>query len=342
MNRNQTMWTPAEIFSQEQIGSRMSTNFITIPAGATIKEAMSTLVAQAAEKDNISTLYVVEENHRLRGAIDLKDLILAREGTPLCQITHSACPRLHARTEIDDCLSFLQENSESTIPVLDDAGHILGVVTTGELIELLGEEWGEDYAMLGGLSSEEDLSEPVLRSVRKRAPWLCALLGLGLGVSATVGLFEQVVAQIPIIMCFQSLVLDMAGNVGTQSLAVAIRVLMAPQVGFRQKMQLIWKEIRVGLVGGALLGLLSFLAIGGYLCMKGNAVPFAFAVSGCLGAAMVLSMVVSSLAGTGIPIFFQKIGVDPAVASGPLITTVNDLVAVVAYYGLAWLLLLPV
>ena len=326
-------------FPEEQIGSKMSTNFITIPHNATIKEAMSELVTQAAENDNISTLYVVDENRVFCGSIDLKDLITSRQGTPLSQITTNSYPYLYARTETEDCLAFLRSYSESSIPVLDDEGRILGVVTARDLIELLGEEWGEDYAKLGGLSSEEDLSESVLRSVRKRSPWLCALLALGLGVSAVVGLFEQVVAQLPIIMCFQSLVLDMAGNVGTQSLAVAIRVLMDPQIGGKQKWQLVFKETRVGLLGGILLGLLSFGAIGGYLCLKGNTPAFAFAVSGCLGAAMVLAMVISSLAGTVIPLFFQKVGVDPAVASGPLITTVNDLVAVVAYYGLAWLLL---
>lgn len=326
-------------FPEEQIGSKMSTNFITIPQNATIKEAMSELISQAAENDNISTLYVVDENRVFCGSIDLKDLITARQGTPLSQITTNSYPYLYARTETEDCLTFLRSYSESSIPVLDDEGRILGVVTARDLIELLGEEWGEDYAKLGGLSTEEDLSEPVLRSVLKRSPWLCALLALGLGVSAVVGLFEQVVAQLPIIMCFQSLVLDMAGNVGTQSLAVAIRVLMDPRIGGRQKWQLVFKETRVGLLGGILLGLLSFAAIGGYLCLKGNALAFAFAVSGCLGAAMVLAMVISSLAGTVIPLFFQKVGVDPAVASGPLITTVNDLVAVVSYYGLAWLLL---
>ena len=328
-------------FPEEQIGSKMSTNFITIPHNATIKEAMSELVTQAAENDNISTLYVVDENRVFCGSIDLKDLITSRQGTPLSQITTNSYPYLYARTETEDCLAFLRSYSESSIPVLDDEGRILGVITARDLIELLGEEWGEDYAKLGGLSSEEDLSESVLRSVRKRSPWLCALLALGLGVSAVVGLFEQVVAQLPIIMCFQSLVLDMAGNVGTQSLAVAIRVLMDPQIGGKQKWQLVFKETRVGLLGGILLGLLSFGAIGGYLCLKGNTPAFAFAVSGCLGAAMVLAMVISSLAGTVIPLFFQKVGVDPAVASGPLITTVNDLVAVISYYGLAWLLLIP-
>ena len=141
-------------------------------------------------------------------------------------------------------------------------------------------------------------------------------------------------------MSFQSLILDMAGNVGTQSLAVAIRVLMDKQTSGRQKLTLILKESRVGLTNGFILGISSFLVIGGYLVLKGNGLSFAFAVSGCLGAAMILAMLISSLSGTVIPIFFQKIGVDPAVASGPLITTVNDLVAVITYYGLAWVILI--
>lgn len=194
--------------------------------------------------------------------------------------------------------------------------------------------------MLGDLSSQEDLAESVGRSVRKRLPWLCVLLVLGLGVSATVGLFESIVAQLPVIMCFQSLILDMAGNVGTQSLAVAIRVLMEPRLEGGEKRALVWKETRVGLCNGLILGALSFAVIGAYLRLSGNAAALAFGVSGCLGLSMVLAMTISALSGTLIPIGFRALGIDPAVASGPLITTVNDLVAVLTYYGLARLLLL--
>ena len=165
---------------------------------------------------------------------------------------------------------------------------------------------------------------------------------VGLGVSATVGIFESIVAQLPVVMCFQSLILDMAGNVGTQSLAVSIRVLMDAQIDHKQKAMLVWKEVRIGFLNGLILGILSFVAIGGYLCIKGNAPYFSFAVSGCLGIAMILAMMVSSLSGTVIPIFFKRIGIDPAVASGPLITTINDLVAVIAYYGFAGLILLNI
>ena len=169
------------------------------------------------------------------------------------------------------------------------------------------------------------------------------LLGLGLVVSSVVGLFEAVVAQITLIICFQSLVLDMAGNVGTQSLAVTIRVLMDSSLEGHQKAKLVWKESKVGLANGLILGVASFALIGLYLwVLKGQAVSLSFAISACIGLALVLSMLLSSITGTVIPIFFKAIKVDPAVASGPLITTVNDLVAVVTYYGLAWLLLIEV
>ena len=110
----------------------------------------------------------------------------------------------------------------------------------------------------------------------------------------------------------------------------------------KKKFSLIVKECNIGLANGAILGLLSFVAIGIYLCLAGNPVGVSFSISGCLGVAMVVAMVISSFAGTAIPITFKKMGVDPAVASGPLITTVNDMVAVVTYYGFSWLILINV
>lgn len=327
-------------FDEDEIGSVMSTNYIVISDHASVKEAMSALIHQAAKNDNISTIYIVDQRGTFYGAIDLKDLIIAREGTDLKEIMTCSYPYVYARASIQDCMPQLMDYSEDSVPVLDNDNKLIGVITARDLVEVVGDELNEDYAKFAGLSAEEDLKEPISLSVKKRLPWLFILLGMGLGVSATVGLFESIVAQLPVIMCFQSLILDMAGNVGTQSLAVAIRVLMDKQISSKQKVSLILKESRIGLTNGFILGILSFVVIGGYLVLKGNAVSFAFAVSGCLGAAMVLAMLISSLSGTIIPIFFQKIGVDPAVASGPLITTVNDLVAVIAYYGLSWIILI--
>jgi magnesium transporter len=179
--------------------------------------------------------------------------------------------------------------------------------------------------------------------MKKRLPWLLVLLALGMVVSTVVGAFEKVVAQLTLIMAFQSLILDMAGNVGTQSLAVTIRVLTDEHLAFKQKAHLVVKEIRIGLCNGILIGLLSFVLVGLYIMLfKGRAALFSFAVSGCIGVSLVLAMIVSSAVGTLIPLFFKRINIDPAVASGPLITTINDLVAVVVYYGTSWLLLLNV
>ena len=330
-------------FDEDEIGSRMTTNCIIIRDNMSVKEAMKELIRQAEENDNIATLFVTDEDSGFNGAIDLKDLITARSGTPLSDLIAASFPYVYANEQTADCIERLKDYSESIIPVLDDSNRLLGVITAQNIIEAADEEMGEDYARLAGLTAEEDLNEPLLQSMKKRLPWLITLLVLGMLVSTVVGAFENIVAQLTLIMAFQSLILDMAGNVGTQSLAVTIRVLTDENLTFRQKMQLVSKEMRIGLCNGVLLGVLSFIAIGAYICLfKGKEPLFSFAVSGCIGVSLLIAMLISSAVGTLIPLFFKKIKIDPAVASGPLITTVNDLVAVIAYYGMSWILLIDV
>ena len=327
-------------YDEDEAGSMMTTNFVAIPRSLTIRQAMRELVRQAGEHDNIGTVYATEGG-RLYGAIDLKDLITARENDALEDIISTSYPYVTDHEKLSDCAQRLREYAEDSIPVVSADMRLLGVITAQDVVELVDDQLGDDYAKLGGLSGEEDLEESTRQSMRKRLPWLAILLVLGLGVSSVVGVFEGVVAAIPIVMCFQSLILDMAGNVGTQSLAVTIRVLADEELPAGQKRLLAGKELRVGFGNGLLLGLLAFVFIGLYLCvLKHTPVMHAFLISGCVGLALMLSMVISSLVGTLIPMFFQALHVDPAVASGPLITTVNDLVAVVTYYGLVWLLLI--
>ena len=327
-------------YDEKEIGSYMTTNYVCIQEGLSVRQAMSELVRQAGVHDNIMTMYVVDADGCFAGAIDLKKLILARENDDLRDIILRSYPNVEAHEKIEDCAGRLADYAEDSIPVLDSSRRLLGVITSEDLVEIVDNELGEDYAKLAGLTAEEDLKEPTGQSMKKRLPWLIVLLGLGMLVSSVVGVFEGVVAALPIVICFQSLVLDMAGNVGTQSLAVTIRVLMDENVTGRQKMMLLGKEMKIGLLNGGLLGILALVLLGVYVhAFKGYAWAGAFAVSGCVGISLVLAMMVSSMVGTVIPMFFHKIKVDPAVASGPLITTVNDLVAVVAYYGLAFLFL---
>lgn len=330
-------------FDEDEIGSKMTTNFVSVRNGISVREAMRELVEQAAENDNISTIYVVDEEEMLVGAIDLKDLIIARENTSLEAITMTSYPYVYASEQIEDCIERIKDYSEDSIPVLDSENMLRGVLISQDITQLVDDEMGDDYAKLAGLSAEEDLQEPLKKSIGKRLPWLIILLGLGLVVSSVVGLFESVVVHLTIIVSFQSLILDMAGNAGTQSLAVTIRVLMDEKLTGKQKLFLIGKEARIGLVNGMILGILSLVLIGLYLVvLKGQSIMFAFSVSLCTGASLVVSLLLSSICGTVVPLIFKKLNIDPAVASGPLITTINDLVAVVSYYGLAWVLLINV
>lgn len=328
-------------FDEEEIGSKMTTNYVVIPNTFTVKQAMSSLVSQASTNDNISTIFVIDKHEVLYGAIDLKELIIARKETKLETLIMTSYPYVYGHETIDDCIEQLKDYSEDLIPVLDTDKKLIGVITSQNIIEVVDEEMGEDYAMLAGLTAEEDLKEPLRQSMKKRLPWLFILLGLGIMVSSVVGLFEQVVSQLTIIMCFQSLILGMAGNVGTQSLAVTIRVLMDETLTGKQKFDLVIKEMRIGFSNGLLLGAASFVVLGLYIfLLKDMSLPTALAVSGCIGVSLLIAMLFSSTVGTLIPLFFKKINIDPAVASGPLITTINDLIAVITYYGLSWLLLI--
>ena len=328
-------------YEEEEIGSLMTNNYVWIDRKENIRQAMRALIRQAGEHDNISTIYVVDEEHKFCGAIDLKDLIIARENDDLDDLIIYSYPYLMDHDIISESIEQIKDYAEDSLPVLNSRREIIGIITAQDIIEAVDDEMGEDYAKLAGLTAEEDLKETTKESMAKRLPWLIILLFLGMGVSTVVGAFEGVVAVLPIVICFQSLILDMAGNVGTQSLAVTIRVLMDEKLGTSDKLRLVVKEMKVGFSNGLLLGLLAFIILGSYLTLlKGMVMNNSFLISGCVGMSLLLAMIISSLVGTLVPMFFHKIKIDPAVASGPLITTVNDLVAVVTYYGLAWMFLI--
>ena len=330
-------------YEEDEIGSKMTTNFIEIGRSLTIKQAMRALIAQAEENDNISTLFVEDDDGTFYGAVDLKDLIVARTYMTLESLITQSFPYVRDHETISECIERLKDYAEDSIPVLNDKNELIGVITAQDIVEVVDDALGDDYAKLAGMTEEAELEESLGESIKKRLPWLVVLLGLSMCVSTVTSLFEGVIAQLAIIVSFQSVILGMSGNVGTQSLAVTIRLLMDENLETKQKIGMIFREMRIGFSNGLILGILSFLLIGAYLCLaKGKSPEYAFAISLCAGIALLMAMTISSIVGTSVPMFFSKIHVDPAVASGPLITTVNDLIGVVTYYGVAWLLLIHI
>lgn len=244
-------------YDEDEIGSLITTNFVCISKDLSIRQAMRELVRQAGENDNISTIYVVDASDTFCGAIDLKDLIVAREHDELDDLISYSYPYLLDHEKIADSIEKIKDYAEDSLPVLNSKRELIGILTAQDVIEAVDDEMGEDYAKLAGLTAEEDLKETTLESMKKRMPWLIVLLFLGMGVSTVVGAFEGVVAALPIVICFQSLILDMAGNVGTQSLAVTIRVLMDEDLAGKDKLSLVVKEMKVGFSNGLLLGVLA-------------------------------------------------------------------------------------
>ena len=329
-------------YPDDAFGSRMSTNYIAIKRGLSVKQAMKELVALAAENDNIHKIFVTEEDGSFYGAIDLKELIVARSTDVLEDLIYTAFPYVLDTEKIGESIERVRGYSEVLIPVLtENEKKLVGVITASSVAELVDEMIGDDYAKLAALSSEVEEGEGLLAGLKKRIPWLIILLFLGLAVSAVVDLFEGVIAELPMIVSFQSLILGMAGNVGTQSLAITVRALGADTtLTFGSGIRMILKETRVSLFNGLIVGLISFAIVAAYLLFGSHGMTFALPVADCVGGAMCFAMMISGFTGAAIPLSLHRIGIDPAVASGPLITTVNDLVAVVSYYGLAWALLL--
>ncbi len=328
------------VYHEECFGHYISDQYVSFGVDLSIKQAMRAMRQQAHKEENFDTLYVVDSCGKYQGAIELKDLILADSATPLQSLIDVEHPFVFADRPIDENMEQLKEFAKDSLPVLDEEYHLIGVISVEAMLEILDEEMGEDYARLAGLTDEEDLEETLGKSIGKRLPWLIVLFFLGLLVSSVIGIFEGVIQQLTMVVCFQSLILGMAGNGGTQSLAVTVRLLSDGELSAAQRTRLLFKEIRVGFFNGVILGVMSFVGIGVFLLLQGEGATFAFAVSGCIGIALWCSMLLSAAAGTLIPLMFKGMGLDPAVASGPLITTLNDLAAVVIYYGLAWLLLI--
>lgn len=329
-------------YDEDVIASYMTNNFIAIKKDYTIKQAMKTVVEEASINDNFTIIYVVNEDDTLYGTIELKDLIKARATDSLEDIIKKSYPSIVDMTNVSDALILVKDYEIDSIPIVNDENVLLGVVTTNDLLEVIDDELSDDYAKLAGLTSEEELDESTFKSVKKRIPWLCALLVLGLIISLVMRVFESAIVAVPAIVFFQSMILGMGGNVGTQSLAVTIRAISDEDISRKEVARLVFKEIRIAFFNGLLIGVISFVVVSAYLMLSntvidqniGYNVLDIFKTSGVVSTSLLISMVISGLIGTLIPIVLQKCKIDPAVASGPFITSINDIMAIVVYYGI--------
>ena len=322
-------------YDDNELGSVMSTDYIEIKADLTIKQAMKAVINSAYEVENINVIYVTDEVGKYVGIITLRDLIRARSTDLLEDIIKTNYPTLYDYSLLDEIDHDILDYELESYGVLDRRGLLIGIVNDETLIELIEEEYKEDYAMLAGISEIEDTTEPIYKSVLARLPWLAFLLVIGLLVSLLTSSFEKVILELTTVVFFQSLILGMAGNTGTQSLAVTISKLNDDE---KKIGKVIKRELITGFLNGLIIAVIAFGLVMGFLLLRNEGMAASLKTALSVSISLIISMSIAAFLGAFVPYVLSKLKVDPAVASGPFITTINDIVAIIIYYSLASLL----
>jgi magnesium transporter len=331
-----------EAYGKGTAGSEMNNNYIKIHYNMGVKEAMRILVEKAASLETIDTLFVIDDDDRLIGVVDLKDLIVAKHPTKIKTIMDTNVISHHVTDDLVDTILDIQDYDILAMPIINDKHIIEGVITMSDTLDIIESEADDDYAQLAALPTEYDFFEPAFKSAKRRLPWLALLLGLNLLVALVLNQYVSTIDQVVALVMFQPLILGMAGNLGTQSLAVTVLKLAKSTIKTRKDVtQHIIKELGVGLVNGIILGILAFIMAFVFLTVVsvGTVEPLYIAI--VLGASVVVALLVSAFLGSTIPLTLNQFGIDPAIASGPFITTLNDIVALIVYFSLAGIIILP-
>ena len=313
-------------YEDDTAGSIMTTEYISIFANQTIQSAMAILKKKAPEAETIYYVYVVDSNRRLVGVISLRDLIVHEDDEMISDIMGDRLVFVNGNDDQRDVARTMQDYDFLAIPVVDNEERLIGIITIDDIIDVINDEAASDYSGLAGVDVEERSENPFVVA-SKRLPWLIILLFLGIGTSTLISNYEEMISEASILAVFISLITGTAGNAGTQSLAVAVRKLADNDENKKNFGKLIMSEIASGLITGLVTGVTIFLAVG---IWQQN-----FVLGLVIGIAMLVAITIANLAGSFIPILMERLGFDPAVASGPFITTLTDLTSVLIYFNIA-------
>ncbi|MDD3864879.1 MAG: magnesium transporter [Candidatus Izemoplasmatales bacterium] len=337
-------------YSKDEIGSVMSNSFIEIPLSMSVKDAMKKVTGIAGETDYISILYIVDKQ-KLVGYLKLKQLIIARASETISDIIETRFVSAKPTEDKEVVARLMQDYGLSSMPIIDDEGGIVGIITHDVMMDIIADEQSEDYARFAGLGSGdiEAQSETVFKSIKSRLPWLTILLFLSLITSIILTVFEGALSNAAVlaaqIAVYMPLILGMSGNAGTQSLAVMIRYLIVndndiAKAAIRKHLR---REIGTGIIQGLLIGLLTFSVI-----IISNLIKTGFQIDSKIwiyaavtGGSIFSAILVATILGATIPLLMVKLKFDPAVASGPFISTVSDIIALLVYYSISLAVLLP-
>ncbi|WP_412095974.1 magnesium transporter [Bacillus sp. PS06] len=314
-------------YEEYTAGSIMTTEFIAIKEYQTVRSAMQILKAEAPRAESIYYVYVIDEDKRLSGVISLRDLIVTDDDTFISEIMYDRVMSVSVAEDQEEVARKMKDYNFLALPVVDFQNHLLGIITVDDIIDVIDEEASDDYSKLAGVSDMDGIDKGPFGAAKKRLPWLIILLFLGMLTASIIGRFEETLDQVAILAVFIPLIAGMAGNTGTQALAVAVRGIATGDVEKESRGKLILREAGTGVITGTSCGILVTLIV---YVWKGD-----FFLGVLVGTSIFITLIVATLAGALVPLLMHKLKIDPAVASGPFITTINDLISILIYFGLA-------
>jgi magnesium transporter len=321
-------------------GGLMTTEYISISENDSVEQAMKKVIKQAEKISNIDTIFAVDAKQQLKGFILLRDLIISRKGQLISDVMDTSVVNVSPDMLQEAVASTFVEYDLTVLPVVDHLNRILGIITIDDVISVAIEEAEEDYSRLAAVS-EVSISndETIFTNARKRIPWLIVLSFLGFLTSTLLSRYDNIIESIPVIALFMPMILGMAGNTGTQSLAVTIRGLNSNF--FTNKKDVIKhlvREIGTGILNGIGIAFLLFIVTYVFLTVSGN--NSAMMITAVVSLSILVTLTFATFFGALVPLIINAIKIDPAIASGPFVTMMIDLLSLTIYFSLATILLL--
>ncbi|AGK51959.1 magnesium transporter [Bacillus sp. 1NLA3E] len=314
-------------YPPETAGRLMTNRFVWIRNDYSVHEAVVKLKSFADFAETINYLYVIDQDKKLVGVVSYRDLLISEPNEMIKNIMYERVISVLVTMDQEEVATMIQRYDFLAIPVVNEESTLVGIVTVDDMIDVVLKEANEDIEKLSASGKSIDFDTKALVAASRRLPWLILLLFIGLVSGRIISGYEETLKKVVALAFFMPMIAGMTGNTGTQSLAVVVRGLVAKDIDKKVVTKLIMRELIVGLIIGVTCGIL--ISIIAYV-WQGNAI-----LGIVVGSSLLLTLIIGTLAGTIIPLILYKLNIDPAVASGPLITTLNDIFSLITYFGIA-------
>jgi magnesium transporter len=319
-------------YPEDSAGGIMALEFVAVNAESTIQEAIERIREKREEVENIYYVFVVDDHQRLAGVVSLKSLLLEPPLRRVKEIMNPQVVSAYVYNDQEEVAHLVKKYDLVSIPVVDEHHRLVGRITHDDIIDVLEEEADEDIALMAGVINQEIAEESPLKISRARLPWLIVGLFGGILAAVVIHQFEASIEKVVALSFFFPVIMAMGGNTGTQAATVAVRGLATGDISVMNIGRRIWVELKVALVNGVICGILLSLIVGVWLS--------SLTLGAVVGVALIIIILTSGLVGASVPLMLKKLEIDPALATGPFVTTSNDIISLFIYLTLVTLTLL--